>query len=106
MLKKLEYIFKNLHVPAKVYLALVLFAFIMNFSFMTWTNVLTTILFAVAWAFLIEYVGKKGYISGAWILVFFPFAILFFAKSIAMNTMLTNLASTMTAQQKTEKTTS
>lgn len=100
MLKKLVNTLKYLHVPAKVYLALVLFAFIMNFSFMSWSNIFTTALFVLAWTLLIEYAGKKNYISGSWILVFFPFAVLFFAKSIAMNKMLTNLATIMTAQSK------
>lgn len=98
MLQKLQNTLKHLHIPAKVYLGLVIFAFIMNFWFMSWSNIFTSIIFALFWALLIEYIGKKGYVSISWILVFLPFAIMFFAKSIMMNKMLTNIASTMTAQ--------
>jgi len=88
----------HLHLAAKVYLALVIIALFMNFMMMSWSRTFMTLLFAVIWSLLIEYAGKKGYRSSAWILVILPFAVMYFAKTIAMNRMVAKLAGMMTAQ--------
>jgi len=92
----------QIHLPAKIYLALVIIAILMNFMYMSWHHLLFTVIFVIVWTYIIEYVCKKGFKNSVWILVVLPFAIMFFAKSIAMNQMLAKIASSMTSKAPAE----
>jgi hypothetical protein len=97
MLKNIQNVFMHLHLQAKVYLGLVIISLFMNYLYMSWNSILFLIIFALAWAYLIEYVGKKGMRSSAWVLAILPFAIAYFKKSASMNHMIYQLTSGMSS---------
>lgn len=108
MFNKLKFTLTHLHLQAKTYIALIVVAIFLNMNFMSWERIFGTIVFALLWTLLIEYAGKKGYRSGAWILVILPFTYMYFSKSIQMNHMISKMmmgpsTSTTTSKGTTQK---
>lgn len=104
MFKDIKSKIMNLGMPAKAYLALVIIAIIMNFTMKSWSSLLFIVIFATIWTCLIQYAGKHGYKSGAWVLVFLPFVFMYFQQSATMNRMMYNVKSMLSSSQPTSKT--
>ncbi len=66
--------FKNLCAPAFVYAILVIVGIVaqMMSGMATFFNTIGTIVIAVLWTWLLNYICKSGYIVVSWILVFLP----------------------------------
>jgi hypothetical protein len=97
MFNNIKYQLMHLHTPAKVYVILAMIGLIMNFMYMSWHHLVFSLAFVTLYTLFIEYAGKKGYRSGLWVLVFLPFAAMYFIKSMAMNRMLASVANMMSS---------
>lgn len=66
--------FKNLCAPAIVYIVLVIVGLISQTmsNMITITGTIGTIVIALVWTWLLNYICKSGYIGISWVIVFLP----------------------------------
>ncbi len=91
--------FKNLCAPALVYVILVvvgILAQMMN-GMATFFNTIGTVVVAVIWTWLLNFICKSGYTVVSWILVFLPILLY-----ILLLVFLINFISNMSKQEKNE----
>jgi hypothetical protein len=72
--------FNKLCLPAKIYLAIAVFAIIIGlFNGLTIMMVVSKLLFALLWTFLLGWLCKKGLSEVSWLLVLLPYIIILLA---------------------------
>ena len=79
--------FSDLCTPASLYLAISTIALIASsmYSIVNVSGIIVKVLFILIWTYILNVLCKEGYPIVAWLMVMFPFMLIFFILVVATN---------------------